>query len=90
MVDPGTAVLVVVAWVVLRLGIQQWVARRVASREISPRGAAVGYSVALAIAPLLLLPWRHTVEDVIFLTVAAAAIFIGKYAYINYAVSHRA
>ena len=90
MVDPGTAVIVVVAWIVSRWAIQQWVARRLEAREISPRGAAFAYSIALAIAPLLLLPWRHTIEDVIFLSLVAVLIFLGKYAYISYAVSRRA
>ena len=87
MVDPGTAIIVVVAWIAARWAIQRWVAARIESRQISPRGAAFAYSIALAIAPFLLLPWRHTVEDIIFLTFAAAMIFVGKYAYISYAVS---
>ena len=90
MVDPGVAVIVVLAWILVRLAIQQWVARRFEARQISARGAAFAYSIALAIAPLLLLPWRHTIEDVIFLSIVAVLIFLGKYAYISYAVSRSA
>jgi hypothetical protein len=83
--DLGAVIIVIVAWVVLRELIRRWVASRY--HEISTRRAAIAYSVALAIAPLLLLPWRHSLEDVVFLSLAAIFIFLGKYANISYALS---
>ena len=81
----GDVIIVVLVWVVLRELIRRWVASRY--EVISARGAALAYSVAIAIAPLLLLPWRHSPEDIVILSIASVLIFLGKYAYISYALS---
>jgi hypothetical protein len=86
-IDLGAAIIVIVVWIVVRLALQLWIAPRRLSGEISPRFAAFVYSLALAIAPLLFLPWRHSEADVVFFSLAAVVIFLGKYAYINYALS---
>jgi hypothetical protein len=86
-IDLDAAIIVTLVWIIVRLALQLWVAPRRLSGEISARQAAFAYSVALAIAPLLFLPWRHSEGDVLFLSFAAVTIFLGKYAYINYALS---
>jgi hypothetical protein len=85
--DVGAAIIVLLAWVVLRALIRRWVSARLEFDEISPRQAAIAYSVALAIAPLLLLPWRHSPEDIVFLSFASVLIFVGKYAQISYSLT---
>ena len=87
MLDVGAVLIVIVAWVVLREGIRRWVRWRAENNAISVRQAAFAYSLAIAIAPLLLLPWRHTEADVIFLSAAAVVIFLGKYALISYSIT---
>ena len=86
MLDVGSVLIVVVAWILAREGIRRWVRARAERDAISVRQAAFAYSAAIAIAPLFLLPWRHTAGDVFFLSAAAVVIFLGKYALINYAI----
>ena len=87
MLDVGAVLIVIVAWIVVREGIRRWVRARAERDAITVRQAAFAYSAAIAMAPLFLLPWRHSVGDVVFLSAAAVVIFLGKYALISYSIS---
>ena len=87
MLDVGAVLIVVIAWIAVREVIRRWVRARAERDAISVRQAATAYSAAIAIAPFFLLPWRNSVDDIIFLSGAAVVIFLGKYALIRYAIS---
>jgi hypothetical protein len=87
--DLGAVLIVIVVWIALRFVIAIWVSRRAETGAFSPLQVAVVYSLLIAIAPLLLLPWRHSEGDVIFLVGAAVVIFLGKIGLISYAIERR-
>ena len=71
-------VVIVVAWLALRVGTRVWLRRKLASGAISADGALFVHAATFAVIPLLALPWRHSPSEIALLVAMSAMLFLGQ------------
>ena len=71
-------VVIVIAWLALRVGTRVWLRRNLASGAISADGALFVHAATFAVIPLLALPWHHSPSEIALLVALSALLFLGQ------------